>query len=79
MNIKAFKVQVDRQLSRLILIELAMGTMGNSCRKGNKKTKYMSRRDTFTKIAVSFKPIPQSLYPFGIKMSKTYVTKYIYD
>ena len=43
--------------------------LGNSCRKGNTKRKYTSRRDTSSKIAVTFEPILQSSYPLGIKMS----------
>ena len=35
----------------------AMMVMGNSCRKGNTKRKYTSRRDTFSKIAVTFEPM----------------------
>ena len=30
------------------------GIVGNSCRKGNTKRKYMSLRDTFRKFAVNF-------------------------
>ena len=42
---------------------------GNSCRKTNKKRKHTPRRDTSTKIVVTFKPMLQSLHTLWIEMS----------